>query len=298
MKSSIPWSTYLRGLATGRSALLRRSGRLKLHLPLLTLVATLAITFAVRYCTVAQHLDMGHDIANYLSTMNTLFGGDVAGFGLNRPPLIGLVLKPFTLVSGDLAGVKVLGVLLSLGLGIPFYLLARRVCRPWIAVVITLLFVFTPDYSDLLTWGYLTMFGIFFTMLTLFFLLLLLEKASKLNVFLTGASISFIAGFHQLSLAYSVAMFSLLIIAMLVFDRPRIIANYKPLLAAVVVAVVLSVPYLPVYLRMVQLQATTASPLSVSLTPLAQIRADLSFGTDVAFVPWLLGMILLPSALA
>jgi hypothetical protein len=93
-------------------------------------------------------------------------------------------------------------------------------------------------------------------------------------------------------------MFSLLIIAMLVFDRPRIIANYKPLLAAVVVAVVLSVPYLPVYLRMVQLQATTASPLSVSLTPLAQIRADLSFGTDVAFVPWLLGMILLPSALA
>jgi len=127
MKSSIPWSTYLRGLATGASVLLRRSGRLKLHLPLLTLVASLGVAFAVRYCTVAQHLDMGHDIANYLSTMNTLFGGDVAGFGLNRPPLIGLVLKPFTLVFGDLAGVKVLGVLLSLGQGKTFYLLAKRV---------------------------------------------------------------------------------------------------------------------------------------------------------------------------
>jgi hypothetical protein len=294
MKSSFPWSTRLQQLATGASAALRRSGRLRLHLPLLTLVASLAITFVVRYCTVAQHLDMGDDIANYLSTTNTLFGHNVTGLGLLRPPLIALPLKAFTLAFGDLTGVKVLGVLLSVALGIPFFLLARRLCHVWIAVVVTLLFVLTPAYSDMLVWGYLTMFGMLFIMLTLHCLLLLLERPTILNTALTGLFASFIVGFHQLSLAFFAPLSLLLFLALLVFNRQGLLRNYRWVVAAIVIAVILSIPYVPIYLRLLHLQAPAISntPL-ISLTPLTQVEADLAIQTDPAYVPWLLGIAIL-----
>jgi hypothetical protein len=237
---------------------------------------------------------MGGDIANYLSTMNALFGHDVTGLGLLRPPLIALPLKAFTMAFGDLTGVKVLGVLLSVALGIPFFLLARRLCHPWMAVVVTLLFVLTPAYSDMLIWGYLTMFGILFIMLTLHCLLLLLERPSILNIALTGLFASFIVGFHQLSLAFFAPLCLLLFLALLVFNRQGLLKNYKSVIAAVVVAIVLSMPYLPIYLRLLHLQAPAISstPL-ISLTPLTQVRADLAIQTDPAYAPWLLGIAVL-----
>ncbi len=273
---------------------LRKTRRLKPHSPLAVLVASLAIAFVVRYCTVAQHLDMGDDIANYLSTMNTLFGHDVTGLGLLRPPLIALPLKAFTLAFGDLTGVKVLGVLLSVALGIPFFLLARRLCPPWIAVVVTLLFVLTPAYSDMLIWGYLTMFGMLFIMLTLHCLLLVLERPTILNTALTGLFASFIVGFHQLSLAFFAPLSLLLFLALLVFNRQGLLRNYRWVMAAIVIAVVLSIPYVPIYLRLLHLQAPAISnaPL-ISLTPLTQLKADLAIQADPAYVPWLLGIAVL-----
>jgi len=226
--------------------------------------------------------------------MNTLFGHDVAGIGLNRPPLIGLAVKPFTLVFGDLVGVKTLGVLISVAIGIPFYLLAKRTSRRWIAVAMTLVFVLMPAYSDMLTWGYLTMFGLFFIMLTLHFLLRILEKPSKLNVFFAGLSASFMVGFHQLSLAFFVPLSLLLFVALLAFSRPAIIRNWKPLAAAVAVAVVLSIPYMPTYLKLLRIQAPAASDVPlISLTPAAQLRVGFDFQIDPAWVPWLLGLVLL-----
>ena len=85
-----------------------------------------------------RHLDMGPDIANYLSTMHTVFGEAPSGVGLDRPPFIALPLKLFTLVLGDLTGVKVLGLLTSVLIGVPVYLLARRISSPWIAVAATI----------------------------------------------------------------------------------------------------------------------------------------------------------------
>ena len=50
------------------------------------LALCLTVIAVIRYCMTAQHADMGCDIAGYLSTMDTLFGLDVTGFGLLRPP--------------------------------------------------------------------------------------------------------------------------------------------------------------------------------------------------------------------
>ena len=248
------------------------------HLPTLTLLASLAVIFLVRYCMVSRHIDMGGDIATYLSTMHTLFGQDPTGFGLDRPPLIALPLKVFTLVFGDLNGVKLLGVLVSVMIGAPFYLLAKRISHPWIAVAVTVVFVMTPAYSDMLTWGYLTMFGILFGLLTLHFFLLLLDRPSKASVFLTGLCGSFIVGFHQLSLAFFVPLFFLLVGALFTFDRQRLAQNLRPVAIAGAIALLLSIPYVPLYLRMLRMEASAGPEASLSLTPL--------------LVPWILSIVL------
>ena len=218
---------------------------------------------------------MGQDIANYLGTMNTVFGQDVSGAGLDRPPLIALPLKLFTLAFGDVNGAKVLGVLVSVGIGVPFYLLAKRICRPWIAVAVTVLFLATPAYADMLSWGYITMFAIFFILFTLHFFLLLLEKPSKVNIFLTGLCASLVVGSHQLSLAFFFSLFLIFIIALLLFNRKVLLENYRPVGVAVAVGVILSLPYLPTYLHLLRIQAKGGSELSTSVLHWGDIKHDL-----------------------
>ena len=254
-----------------------RLRRLRTCSPSLALAACLTIVFAIRCGTVLRHHDMGCDMATYLSTMNTFFGEDPTGFGLDRPPLIALPLKALTLAFGDLAGAKLLGVLLSVAIGIPFYLFTKRVSHPWIAAVVTLLFVLTPAYSDMLTWGYLTMFGILFGLLTLHCFIRILDNPSRVDILLTGLFASLVVGFHQLSLAFFVPFFSLVAIALFALDRQALHRTYKALLAAVVIALILSLPYLPTYLRMLQLQATATSEAAFSIAP--------------SFVPWILGIV-------
>jgi hypothetical protein len=252
--------------------------RLRASPPSLGLAVCLTIVFAIRCFSLLHHYDMGCDIANYLDTTNTFFGQDPTGFGLDRPPLIALPLKLFTLVFGDLTGVKLLGILVSVGIGIPFYLLAKRVSPGWIASAVTLLFVLTPAYSDMLTWGYLSMFGILFGLLTLHCLLQVLEEPSKASIFLTGLFASLVVGFHQLSLAFFIPFFLIVTIGLFALNRQAFLMDFKALLAAVAIAVVLSLPYLPVYLRMLELQAPATSQAAFSLAP--------------SFVPWLLGIVI------
>ncbi len=239
--------------------------RFSWHSPLIALIASLAIAFVLRYLVVMQHLDMGPDIANYLITMNTVFGDDVVGMGLLRPPLIAFPLGLFTLTFGTLTGAKVLGVLAAVAIGVPFYLLARRICHPWIAVAVSIMFVFAPAYSDMLAWGYLTLIAIFFMLLTLHFLLLVLDKPSTENVILTGLFASLLVGFHQLSFAFFVILMVAFLIALLVFNRQQLFGSYKPLAAVVVIGGILSSPYVPTYIHMLQMQSVERDGLSISI---------------------------------
>jgi hypothetical protein len=255
-----------------------KSQTLRDHLPTLTLILSMAIIFVVRCCIAASHLDMGCDIATYLATTNAFFGQDPTGFGLDRPPLIAIPVKLFTLIFGDLNGVRLLGILLSVVICIPFYLLAKRVCHRWVAVGMTMVFILTPAYSDMLTWGYITMAGILFGLLTLYFLIRLLDRPSKANVFLAGFSASLIVGFHQLSLAFFAPLFVLLAAALFIFNRQAFLKNVGALFAAAAVGLILSMPYVPLYLRMVGMQAASGPETTFSVTP--------------SLVPWILGVCL------
>ncbi len=98
-----------------------RLRRLRTCSPSLVLAVCLTIVLAIRCCSVLRHHDMGCDMATYLATIIRFFGQDPTGFGLDRPPLIALPLKVLALVFGDLNGVRLLGILLSVAIGIPFY---------------------------------------------------------------------------------------------------------------------------------------------------------------------------------
>ncbi len=255
--------------------------RLKRHLPALVLVASLAIVFIFRYMAVRQHLDMGQDIANYLATMNTFFGNDVTGMGLLRPPLIALPLKAFTLVFGNLNGAKLLGVSISVAMGLPFYLIVRRVSHRWVAVAVTVAFVVTPAYANMLSWGYITMFGIFFTLLALHYFVSILESPTKRNIVLAGICASLVFGFHQLTAAFFVPLFMVLFVALLVLNRDLLLKRLKPFIAGVVVAAILSIPYVPLYVRLLGMQSSEGSGTALS--------ADLfvEFAQGVWYLPWL-----------
>ena len=143
----------------------------------------LGFAFGLKFSLVQDQITLSGDPANYLSTMNGVFWGDETGLGLARPPLIAIPMKVFTTLFGVLSGIKVLGVLAAVSIGIPFYLLARRFSSGYIAVMTTLLFVFSSPYSDMVAWGFLMFFGLFFIFLTIHLVLRLLERPTNLDSF-------------------------------------------------------------------------------------------------------------------
>ena len=241
--------------------------RLKPHLPTLFLLLSLAIVAILRYMVVRQHMDMGQDMANYLTTMHTFFGRDVTGAGLGRPPLIAIPLKAFTLAFGDLTGSKLLGVTISVAVGIPLYLIAKRVSRPWIAAAVSILFVLTPAYANMLAWGYLTIFGIFFTFLSVYFFTLTLESRSRRNAFFAGLFGSFVFGFHQLTAAFFAPLCAILLAALFIFNRRQGSQYWTNAALGVLIGALFSLPYVPVYIHLLQMQASpgSTSALSASL---------------------------------
>jgi len=107
----------------------------------------LAGLVALRFALFNEYLTFGTDMGSYLMTRTWLIGQDVVGSNTPhfRPPLIGLLLLPFTTLWGDLNGGKVLSLLLSVLPAIPFYFLVKLYVRPWIAVLAALVLVINPQ---------------------------------------------------------------------------------------------------------------------------------------------------------
>ena len=242
-----------------------------------------------------HYLDMGTDIANYLETMNTFFGEDVRGTGLLRPPLIALPLKLFTLAFGDLNGAKILGVFVSVAIGIPFYFLLKRICHPLIAVAISLLFVLTPAYGNMLGWGYLTMIAIFFILLFTHFFLLIFEAPSKRNIILAGFSASMVVGFHQLSLTFFIFLFLLFLFTLLLFNREALLRSYKPLSIALILGGIFSLPYLPTYINMIRTQSTEGGIALSSTITINEIGDQIS---ALGWSWWIIFIVVIMAAFA
>jgi len=224
---------------------------LRRRISLLLVAAILLAALVLKTQAATEHNLITGDVSNYLVTMHKVFGNDFMGMGLVRPPLIAIPLKVAISICGPLVGQRVVGLLIAVAIGIPFYLVACRISPPPFAALATGLFVFTPRYSYMLAWGYITFFGIFFSLLSFYFLLATLEHPSKRNIFFAGLSASLTAGFHQVSFVIMLLTMGIFLVLLLVSHLRDLRQVLSRFLSVGLVGAVLSIPYVPAYLSQV-----------------------------------------------
>lgn len=140
------------------------SGRLPISLLIvLATIACLGTLLAVQY------LGWTADMASYLQTRNWVLGVDYTGIMPfhSRPPLIGVVLVPFTALSGDILGSKILAILSILAFCISIYTLAKYYYGKNASAMIAFLGVLNPLSFELLTGGYVSFLAATFGILLL-----------------------------------------------------------------------------------------------------------------------------------
>jgi len=228
--------------------LFRRFLRSPGALPALILAIVLVAIFATRLQFITAGGYFSADGKNYLVTMHQVFGNDVTGRGLTRPPLIALPLKLTTEIWGAVTGSRILSVLISSLIGWPFFLLIKRVVPPWIALVGAVLFVFNPMYSEMLSWGYITFFGIFFSLFSFYFLLDASSTRSRKSTILAGFMGSLVIGFHQTSSVIFIGLVFGLVVVLALASWQDVRGALSVWLRAAMAGILLSLPYVPSYI--------------------------------------------------
>ena len=214
------------------------------------LAGALTLIFVYRIVMIRSQVGLGVDAGNYLTTMRQLFGADVTGMGLQRPPLVGIALWPLAHLFGPLTATKLLAVAVSVLMGVPFYLLCSRFVKKGIAAVFSLLFIFSPGYMDALNWGFLTLVGVgLFTLC--FYLIYELVTAPSVSA---GRVLS--VGLCSLALAAANRSSTFVyVVTVLTFGTAVLVARARQrraapeLLLAALVALPLSLPFISTYLN-------------------------------------------------
>jgi len=112
-----------------------------------------------------------------------------------------------------------------------------------------------------------------------------LEKPSRSNILLTAISFSLVAGFHQLSFAFFVLLLAVVILALWFFSRQSLRRNLRPVAASLFLGGIFCLPYLPVYLRLLEMQQGPYPGTSISFEPATDL------GVHLLYLPWLAGIV-------
>lgn len=259
------------------------------------LILFLLISFQLKISAFNRYIaPSGCDPGNYLSAAYAFLGNDIAGFGLRYPPifylLVGLLIKLFD----KFVVLKVTAVVVSIIIGIPFFVLARKISDNLISLVCTIFFVFFFEYFGMPAWGgYGNLLGIFFVIFFLLFFWNAVEKTSVRNLILTSFFFALVLGTHVLVLlfaALTVLVFVLFIIALNIRNASLqpLFARFKPLILAGITTLLFSLPFIPSYCLMLQ-----DYPFSTSTNLSAQLQRFVSTSEGVIFCCGALGFFLL-----
>jgi hypothetical protein len=238
----------------------------------LALVPVLA-SFFMRISVVGTFLvPPGVDTGNWLTRANILIGQDVAGRGLEYPPLFFLILNGFRMLFDDFWALKILGALSSALPGIPFFFLAREFCRDRSAFVGAVLFTFAEGISEMMAWGgYPQLLGMFFATASFLFAVRALRRPTRLNLSILALTTSLVAGTHHFTIVYlllAYAFFGLLLMT----KHSITIKALEKIAWAGILTFALTIPYLGVYREMfVQAQGIYLPPVSLSWNDLTYV---------------------------
>jgi hypothetical protein len=195
----------------------------------------------------------GADYGNYLTQVNILNGNDLRGWGLRHQPVFFFLLDGFTKIFDVFMALKVAAALVFSVIVFPFFFLAKNLSGDDIAAAVaTGLFAFFIAYTEMIAWGGNPNFlGFSFMLLTLYFLIDVMNKPSKANIILTGLCLSLVIGSHILVAIYTFGALFLFGALYLVFvgnRKKRIIGNIKNFIYLGLTAVVFTLPWVPYYL--------------------------------------------------
>jgi hypothetical protein len=220
------------------------------HRLAIVLSGALAAVFFYRIVVLRSHVALGIDGASYLTTMHQLFGTDVTGMGLPRPPLVGIALWPLVQLFGPIQATKLLAVAVSVAIAVPFYLLCSRFAGRPVAAAISLPFIFSVRYMDALNWGFLTLAAVgLFTLC--FYLIYEIVRAPSFDwgrVAALGVAALALAGTNRIS-AF------IFVVTALVFGVAALIAGAGlrratlRLVPPAILALLASLLFVPTYLR-------------------------------------------------
>ncbi len=225
------------------------------------LLVALAGLFVVRYVVLRPFEVVGADNANYLLTVRQVFGSDPSGLGLLRPPLIGVLLKPFVELLPVTTALKVAGIASSLIIALPFFKLSLRCLKPLLqghelaALVAALGFVSSYQLASMLAFGWLTFLGIFLVLLLMVKALDLRERPSAANIAAFALVLLLIAATHQTTLLMAGVMvaFALaglgLVAALRTGPQDGLAPCLRGMGAGAVLGGLASLPLAPLYLR-------------------------------------------------
>lgn len=135
---------------------------------LLALAGAMSLLFIIRLTLLDDYPVFGDDMASYLMTKNWVasLGSDPVGFkeAHFRPPLVGVLLLPFTWLWGDLGGSKMLALLVSVLLAIPSYRFARYWLNQWPAFIVSILLITDLWVASYAFTGYLVIIALGLTL--------------------------------------------------------------------------------------------------------------------------------------
>lgn len=202
------------------------------------------------------------DFGNFLTQANVLMGHDVIGQGLRYPPLYFLIQIPFIDIFGPMMGLKVLQAIVGTSCIVPFFLLAERRTEYGTAVVVTILFSFYQTFAEMTAWGGGPNFLAITFMLFAFYLLddaYVNERSWKRDGILIGVLVGLIFETHHLTTVVMLGTLGLFLLFMLIWsNRERRTKTLKIAMLIAPVALIVSAPAIPIYLRM---EADLASTL-------------------------------------
>lgn len=142
-------------------------------LPILFLLLLIGTVAAYRWIQLDGNLGPpGSDGGQWLAFSHQMFSGERVKAGFERyPPMVPLLLGFLTPVLPPLLALKILGILASVVISIPVYLLLRTAISPWLAAVLAAAVPLAPYHSEVLMFGgYPQMLGTAFLVLSVFLL--------------------------------------------------------------------------------------------------------------------------------
>ncbi len=240
------------------------------------LLAVLVGVAAYRFIVLADEAaPPGADPGNWLAFTHELFGSPVKAAASVYFPVVPVLLKALLTFLPALVATKVLGVAVSVIMGIPFYLILRRGCSPLFSAALTLAFLLTGYQEEVFIFGgYPQLLATTFLLLTVYWLMDGLISGGRRPLLLAAASTALVAGTHHFTLVVMAPTLLVLGVALFIQERPGI----RPLLRNAGVwalgAAVFTLPFLPWYVDFLALmEGNPTNPGNFSVLDMGSVTS-------------------------